>query len=52
MDPYDPGLLGNGGGGDTNWWQNYIRVLLRQAHDHYFAQWEALDDDFDADRKG
>ena len=39
---YDAGLLAKGGGGDVGWWQDYIRVLLRQANGHWRAEYEAL----------
>lgn len=32
---FDAGLLGDGGGGDVSWWQDYIRSLLEQADQHY-----------------
>ena len=39
---YDAGLLGDGGGGDVDWWQDYIRAELERAHEHYELQYEAL----------
>lgn len=38
LDRYDAGLLGNGGGGDVNWWQDYIRAELDRAHEFYQDQ--------------
>ncbi|MEN5317731.1 hypothetical protein ABE509_09280 [[Pseudomonas] hibiscicola] len=35
LDHYDAGLLGDGGGGDVNWWQDYIRAELDRAHEFY-----------------
>lgn len=32
---YDAGLLGDGGGGDVEWWHDYIRMELERAHDFY-----------------
>lgn len=39
---YDAGLLGDGGGGDVGWWQDYIRAELERAHEFYSDQHEAL----------
>jgi hypothetical protein len=41
LDAYDAGLLGDGGGGNVDWWQDYIRSLLNDAHEFYTAQVEA-----------
>jgi len=38
LEEYDAGLLGYFGGGDVEWWQDYIRDLLGRAHDHYQSQ--------------
>lgn len=38
LDAYDAGLLGDGGGGSIEWWQDYIRAELARAHEHYEAQ--------------
>ena len=35
VEAYDPGLLNGFGGGDVEWWHNYIRSLLVRA-DHYY----------------
>lgn len=35
---FDAGLLGDGGGGNVEWWQDYIRSLLGQAHEFYASQ--------------
>lgn len=32
---FDAGLLNDYGGGNIEWWQDYIRSLLGQAHEHY-----------------
>ncbi|WP_418122296.1 hypothetical protein [Variovorax sp. 160MFSha2.1] len=42
LECYDAGLLSNFGGGNVEWWQDYIRAELARAHDHYQAQIEAL----------
>ena len=34
---YDAGLLSDYGGGDVNWWWDYIRAELDRAHDFYTA---------------
>lgn len=36
-DRYDAGLLNNFGGGNVEWWQDYIRAELDRAHDFYSA---------------
>ncbi|MCW1431353.1 Lar family restriction alleviation protein [Novosphingobium sp. JCM 18896] len=41
LDAYDAGLLNDYGGGDVNWWQDYIRAELGRAHDFYAAQFDA-----------
>ncbi|WP_164171492.1 hypothetical protein [Stenotrophomonas maltophilia] len=38
LDHYDTGLLGDGGGGDVGWWQDYIRTELDRAHEFYQDQ--------------
>lgn len=38
LDAYDAGLLGDGGGGDVDWWQDYIRAELQRAHEFYSDQ--------------
>lgn len=38
LEAYDAGLLGNGGGGNVDWWQDYIRSELGNAHDFYQSQ--------------
>lgn len=38
---YDAGLLGSGGGGDVDWWQDYIRSELARAYEFYKSQVEA-----------
>ena len=37
-DCYDAGLLNDFGGGNVEWWQDYIRAELARAHDFY-ASW-------------
>lgn len=41
LDYYDAGLLGDGGGGDVSWWQDYIRSELERAHEFYQSQIDA-----------
>lgn len=41
LDCYDAGLLSDYGGGNVEWWQDYIRAELARAHDHYQAQFDA-----------
>jgi len=38
LEAYDAGLLGDGGGGDVEWWQDYIRAELGRAHEFYESQ--------------
>lgn len=38
LSPYDPGLLSDIGGGDTDWWVNYVRAELARAHAFYQRQ--------------
>jgi hypothetical protein len=42
LDCYDAGLLGDGGGGNVEWWQDYIRAELNRAHEFYAAQLASL----------
>lgn len=35
---YDAGLLNDFGGGNVEWWMDYIRAELDRAHDFYEAQ--------------
>ena len=35
LDAYDAGLLNDFGGGNVDWWQDYIRAELGRAHDFY-----------------
>jgi hypothetical protein len=41
LDRYDAGLLNDYGGGNVDWWWDYIRAELERAHDHYQAQADA-----------
>lgn len=36
---YDAGLLSDFGGGNVEWWQDYIRAELDRAHDYYTSQY-------------
>lgn len=38
LEPYDAGLLNDFGGGNVEWWQDYIRAELGHAHDFYQSQ--------------
>lgn len=38
LDCYDAGLLSDFGGGNVEWWQDYIRAELGRAHDFYQSQ--------------
>ena len=38
LDCYDAGLLSDFGGGNVDWWQDYIRAELDRAHDLYQSQ--------------
>lgn len=37
-DCYDAGLLSDFGGGNVEWWQDYIRAELARAHEFYASQ--------------
>ncbi|MCW2276331.1 hypothetical protein GJ654_18585 [Rhodoblastus acidophilus] len=39
---YDAGLLSDYGGGNVEWWQDYMRAELGCAHDFYEAQLSAI----------
>ncbi len=41
---YDPGMLNEYGGGDVNWWFEYIRLVLTSAHTYYVENTEAIAD--------
>jgi hypothetical protein len=38
LDRYDAGLLSDFGGGNVDWWQDYIRSELDRSHDFYQSQ--------------
>ncbi|QQB37956.1 hypothetical protein I6I07_15840 [Achromobacter deleyi] len=42
LDEYDAGILGSAGGGDVDWWQDYLRAELERAHAFYQSQLESL----------
>lgn len=42
LDAYDAGLLSDFGGGNVEWWQDYIRAELGRAHDFYQSQADGL----------
>ena len=37
---YDPGLLNGFGGGDVNWWFDYIRQIVADANEYWREQIE------------
>ena len=41
MPTYDAGLLSNYGGGDVEWWQDYIRAELILANYFYHSWWQS-----------
>jgi hypothetical protein len=47
MDVYDAGLLNDYGGGNVDWWHDYIRSELGAAHDHYQSRCDDLTADLD-----
>lgn len=38
---YDAGLLASHGGGDVDWWQDYVRAELGRAYEFYRSQVDA-----------
>jgi hypothetical protein len=38
LEEYDAGLLNDYGGGNVEWWQDYIRAELGRAYHHYLSQ--------------
>lgn len=38
---FDAGLLNDFGGGNVDWWQDYVRSLLEQSDEHYRQHIEA-----------
>jgi hypothetical protein len=38
LDEYDAGLLNDFGGGNVEWWQDYLRAELGRAYEHYQSQ--------------
>ena len=40
---YDAGLLNDFGGGDVNWWLDYLRAELERSHDFYADHIEFLE---------
>ena len=38
LDAYDAGCFSDAGGGDVDWWWDYMRAELGRAHDHYQSQ--------------
>lgn len=42
LDEYDAGLLASAGGGDIEWWQDYLRAELGRAHEFYQSQMESI----------
>ena len=42
LDEYDAGLLASAGGGDVEWWLDYLRAELGRAYEFYQSQLESL----------
>ena len=42
LSDYDAGLLNNWGGGNVEWWQDYIRAEIGRANDFWRSQVEAI----------
>jgi hypothetical protein len=42
LETYDAGILNDYGGGDVDWWIDYIRSELGAAHDFYQAQVDSI----------
>ena len=40
---YDAGLLSDYGGGNVEWWQDYLRAEIERCNDHYEAEIAALE---------
>jgi hypothetical protein len=38
---YDAGLLNDWGGGNVDWWQDYLRAEIGRANDHWRAQMDS-----------
>jgi len=38
LEEYDAGILSDYGGGNVEWWQDYIRAELGRAYEHYQSQ--------------
>ena len=38
IEEYDAGLLNDYGGGNIDWWQDYIRAELGRAYEYYQSQ--------------
>lgn len=41
LEEYDAGCLNNYGGGNVDWWHDYIRAELARAYEFYLSQLEA-----------
>jgi hypothetical protein len=39
-DDYDAGLLNDFGGGNVDWWQDYLRAEIARANEHWRAQYD------------
>jgi len=42
-DEYDAGLLSDDGGGDVEWWQDYLRAEIGRANDFHADLYEQLE---------
>lgn len=45
MQRYDAGLLGDGGGGNVEWWQDYLRVEIERCNDFHQAALSAVEEE-------
>ena len=52
MERYDCGLINDYGGGDVQWWQDYIRAEIERCNDHWEAQLKEKDEEIQGLREG
>lgn len=52
MDDYDCGLINDWGGGNVEWWQDYIRAEIGRANEHWRTQIATLTPSPDAHAAG
>ena len=41
---YDAGLLSDYGGGNVEWWQDYLRAEIERCNDHWEAEYDDLEE--------